>query len=731
MPGAERGNIFISYRRDDARGASGRVFDWLRIGFGRERVFRDVASIGVGRWRCKIDQALADSIACVAVIGRRWADGTNLPRLQDPDDMVRHELETALACGDREELTLIPLLVEDAQLSQVPADQLPESLRPLLADWNVLVLTESGWDDDTRRLIDAIAVATGLPVNPELEEWLALMSGAQQGLIMLRRPEAAAPSALHGEEHALEGLLHRAAEAEPQERPSLKAALAALANGNTLLAESSFEQELANSRRLRLAAEQLALAERRRESDAARSVAGLAMVRGDLTKALLHLQMALEANPDNLDASLELGFAWISRGDLAQARGVLEALIQRAVALGDRRQEGRAWKGLGEVMALQGDGAAALVAYQSGLAIAESLVASDPINVHWQHDLVTSHHKIGDVLVLQGDGAAARMAYQSGLVIAVDLVRQDPANTEWLRDLSVSQEKIAAVQIAQGDGPGALLNYQASLSIREGLVAQDPANTRWQRDLSVSQERIGALKLGQGDGAGSLTAYRASLAIRERLVAQDPANTQWQRDLSVSQERIGTTMLAQGDPAAALTAYRASLAIRRSLILRDPSNTQWQRDLFVSQIKIGDVLSSQDDHAGSLVAYQAALDLAEALVRCDPANSQWQRDLFVSRIKIADGLYLQDDTAAALAAYQAALTIAAELVPRDPANVQWQMDLAMVCSKTAALLPLAGAQEVLHRGRDILLAQRSLTQDGAQEWIEWFDQAIRHLDGDP
>ena len=41
MPG-----IFISYRRDDARGASGRLYDWLRIGFGRERVFRDVHSIG-------------------------------------------------------------------------------------------------------------------------------------------------------------------------------------------------------------------------------------------------------------------------------------------------------------------------------------------------------------------------------------------------------------------------------------------------------------------------------------------------------------------------------------------------------------------------------------------------------------------------------------------------------------------------------------------------------------
>ena len=87
---AERSCIFISYRRDDARGASGRVWDWLRIGFCRERVFRAVASIGAGKWRQKKEQALAASKACVAVTSRRWADGTNLPRLQDPPACGRH-----------------------------------------------------------------------------------------------------------------------------------------------------------------------------------------------------------------------------------------------------------------------------------------------------------------------------------------------------------------------------------------------------------------------------------------------------------------------------------------------------------------------------------------------------------------------------------------------------------------------------------------------------------------
>src|SRR3974377_152016 len=78
-----RDHIFISYRRDDARGASGRLYDWLRIGFGRERVFRDVHSIGVGKWRDKIDGALTRSAVCVAVIGPRWANADNLPRLCD------------------------------------------------------------------------------------------------------------------------------------------------------------------------------------------------------------------------------------------------------------------------------------------------------------------------------------------------------------------------------------------------------------------------------------------------------------------------------------------------------------------------------------------------------------------------------------------------------------------------------------------------------------------------
>src|SRR3954464_11531870 len=110
---SSRDQIFISYRRDEATGASGRLYDWLRIAFGREHVFRDVNTIGIGKWRDKIDEALSRSSVCVAVIGSRWANAANLARLHDDGDLVRHELTGALASS---EIALVPTLVEGAEV---------------------------------------------------------------------------------------------------------------------------------------------------------------------------------------------------------------------------------------------------------------------------------------------------------------------------------------------------------------------------------------------------------------------------------------------------------------------------------------------------------------------------------------------------------------------------------------------------------------------------------------
>jgi hypothetical protein len=92
--------VFISDRREDAAGVSGRIDDHLKNSLGRENVFIDVDSIPIGR---DFVQVLSDRVgqcdALIALIGRNWLmilDKDNRRRLDDPNDLVRIEIEAAL-----------------------------------------------------------------------------------------------------------------------------------------------------------------------------------------------------------------------------------------------------------------------------------------------------------------------------------------------------------------------------------------------------------------------------------------------------------------------------------------------------------------------------------------------------------------------------------------------------------------------------------------------------------
>jgi hypothetical protein len=121
--------IFISYRRDDSRGATGRLADKLVQQFGAEQVFRDLDAIEAGAnfQRAIVDAVRAASVILV-IIGRTWADvrtADGRRRLDDPDDYVRREIETALSAN----IQVVPVLVEGANMPK--SDALPDSLHPL------------------------------------------------------------------------------------------------------------------------------------------------------------------------------------------------------------------------------------------------------------------------------------------------------------------------------------------------------------------------------------------------------------------------------------------------------------------------------------------------------------------------------------------------------------------------------------------------------------------------
>jgi TIR domain len=163
MTAAEGGGIFISYRRQETSHLAGRLYDRLADRFGEDQVLIDVDTIEPGvDFAEEIFRAVTACTVLLAIIGPAWltaADERGHRRLDDPDDIVRLEVEAALARAVR----VIPILVEGAVM---PArEDLPESLAAL-ARRNALPIRHESFRADAGRLVTAIERVLAAPGTP-------------------------------------------------------------------------------------------------------------------------------------------------------------------------------------------------------------------------------------------------------------------------------------------------------------------------------------------------------------------------------------------------------------------------------------------------------------------------------------------------------------------------------------------------------------------------------------
>jgi len=153
MPGSLSQGIFISYRRADATPYARLLKSELAGRFPDARVFMDLDSIEPGLDFGEVIRQAVDSCAVLVIlIGRQWlalADSEGHRRLDDPDDFVRFEIQTALERGVR----VIPVLVDDAMPPR--RHELPAELQKL-ARLNALELSSVRYQYDADRLLNLI-----------------------------------------------------------------------------------------------------------------------------------------------------------------------------------------------------------------------------------------------------------------------------------------------------------------------------------------------------------------------------------------------------------------------------------------------------------------------------------------------------------------------------------------------------------------------------------------------
>ena len=142
--------VFISYRRADSAGYSGRVMDRLDRELGRDLVFMDVDAIPLGTNFTKVlHEEVAKCGVLLAVIGPNWLDARDERgnrRLDNPNDFVRIEIAAAL----QRSIPVIPILLDGARIPK--ADELPEDLKEL-ALRNGMEVRHASFQDDMNRLI--------------------------------------------------------------------------------------------------------------------------------------------------------------------------------------------------------------------------------------------------------------------------------------------------------------------------------------------------------------------------------------------------------------------------------------------------------------------------------------------------------------------------------------------------------------------------------------------------
>ena len=152
--------IFISYRRDDASGHAGRLFDRLAARFGRDHVFMDVTDIAPGEdFSHVIETSVGSADVLLAVIGPQWlsvTDAGGARRIDAPSDMVRQEI----AAGFQRRMRVIPVLVRGARMPR--PEELPEGTKEL-ARRQAVELTDSRWDSDLTLFEQALAKSMPAP----------------------------------------------------------------------------------------------------------------------------------------------------------------------------------------------------------------------------------------------------------------------------------------------------------------------------------------------------------------------------------------------------------------------------------------------------------------------------------------------------------------------------------------------------------------------------------------
>lgn len=141
--------IFISYRKADSAASAEKIDRLLHDLYKRVNVLVNLVALPGETLEATVKKAIASCDVVLVIIGAQWLkvlDSRGIPRLHNPDDLNRVEVETAIKTNRM----IIPVLVDGAAMPS--ADELPPALRELAKLDPIEVHPEPDFAEDFKRL---------------------------------------------------------------------------------------------------------------------------------------------------------------------------------------------------------------------------------------------------------------------------------------------------------------------------------------------------------------------------------------------------------------------------------------------------------------------------------------------------------------------------------------------------------------------------------------------------
>jgi tetratricopeptide (TPR) repeat protein len=270
-------------------------------------------------------------------------------------------------------------------------------------------------------------------------------------------------------------------------------------------------------------------------------------------KALAMREALVASEPKNVEFRRDLSSSYVKIGEglfaTGNPKGAAEMLgkavaVDRALAEDEpssRRGKDRlagSYVTYGYLLGAGGDAPGGLENTRKGLALLHELEATAPGDANVQSRLTIGYMHLADILTgVASDDAGAVAAYRKAIDIERTLVAAQPNNTHYRHNLMVGLTLLGDVQMRMGDTAQALDGFREAFAVLAPIA--DPVNAQYRSDEALLEQRIGTAQATLGQADEALPMLRKALAVQEANMDRDPSTVMGRAQLALTAGGLG------------------------------------------------------------------------------------------------------------------------------------------------------------------------------------------------